>query len=251
MRLYVPDIELDTCACSEQVEQVKLCIGFGPIKKKKVKKYHSGFLDTNTFIMEEDGHLLVIDLADHAAVLERCRDATSVTVLLSHEHFDHISGLNQIRDVCASSFVVIASETCSERMQDTKANLSAYADVLAELGGKQIPEHWSPFACKAADITFENQYAFHWMGHAVEMFSTPGHSAGSCCIVVDDLIFVGDTVLENNLMVKFPGSSKKLYREVTVPLLEKWLLGNRVSCVYPGHGDVMKPEMAVGLIRDI
>lgn len=149
MRLYVPDIELDTCACSEQVEQVKLCIGFGPIKKKKVKKYHSGFLDTNTFIMEEDGHLLVIDLADHAAVLERCRDATSVTVLLSHEHFDHISGLNQIRDVCASSFVVIASETCSERMQDTKANLSAYADVLAELGGKQIPEHWSPFVCKA------------------------------------------------------------------------------------------------------
>ena len=251
MRLYVPDIELDTCACSEQVEQVKLCIGFGPIKKKKVKKYHSGFLDTNTFIMEEDGHLLVIDLADHAAVLERCRDATSVTVLLSHEHFDHISGLNQIRDVCASSFVVIASETCSERMQDTKANLSAYADVLAELGGKQIPEHWSPFVCKATDITFDNHYAFRWVGHEVELFSVPGHSAGSSCIVLDDMLFVGDTVLENNLMVKFPGSSKKLYRSVTAPLLEKWLMGTGVSCVYPGHGDVMSPEMALGLIRDI
>ena len=178
-------------------------------------------------------------------------NAASVTVLLTHEHFDHISGLNRIRDLCASSCRVIAGATCSERIQDEKGNLSAYADVLAELGGKQIPEHWSPFACKAADITFENQYAFHWMGHAMEMFSTPGHSAGSCCIVVDDLLFVGDTVLENNLMVKFPGSSKKLYRSVTAPLLERLLLGNRVSCVYPGHGDVMKPEVALGLIRDI
>jgi glyoxylase-like metal-dependent hydrolase (beta-lactamase superfamily II) len=83
------------------------------------------------------------------------------------------------------------------------------------------------------------------------MFFTPGHSAGSCCIVVDDMLFVGDTVLENDLMVKFPGSSKKLYRSVTAPLLENWLLGNRISCVYPGHGDVMSPEMALGLIRGV
>ncbi len=96
-----------------------------------------------------------------------------------------------------------------------------------------------------------NQYAFHWMGHAVEMFSSPGRSAGSYCIVVDDLLFVGDTELENNLMVKFPGSSKKLYRSVTAPLLEKWLMGNRVFCVYPGHGDVMSPKMAVEIIRGV
>ena len=216
-----------------------------------VNEFVSGFLDTNTYLLEEDGHLLIIDPSDHSAVLEKCRNAASVTMLLTHEHFDHIIGLNRIQDLCASSCVVIAGATCSERIQDTKANLSAYADVLAELGGKQIPKHWSPSSCKAADITFENQYAFRWMGHGVELFSTPGHSAGSCCIVVDDLLFVGDTVLENNLMVKFPGSSKKLYRSVTAPLLEKWLLGNRVSCVYPGHGDVMSPEMALGLIRDI
>ena len=216
----------------------------------KVEKFVSGFLDTNTYLMEEDKHLLIIDPADYADVLERCReDAT--TVLLTHEHFDHISGLNRIRDLCASSCRVIAGATCSERIQDEKGNLSAYADVLAELGGKRIPEHWSPFCCKAGDITFENQYAFHWMGHAVEMFSTPGHSAGSCCIVVDDMFFVGDTVLENYLMVKFPGSSKKLYRSLAVPLLERWLLGNRISCVYPGHGDVMEPGIAIELVRGV
>ena len=201
--------------------------------------------------MEEDGHLLVIDPVDHAAVQEKCRDASTVTVLLTHEHFDHISWLNRIRELCASSCRVIAGATCSERIQDTKANLSAYADVLAELGGKQIPDPWSPFSCKAADITFDERYAFRWMGHGVELFSTPGHSAGSCCIVLDDMLFVGDTVLENNLMVKFPGSSKKLYRSVTAPLLEKLLVENRVTCVYPGHGDVMTAKVALELIRGV
>ena len=241
-----------------------------------VEKFISGFLDTNTYVMEEDRHLLIIDPADHAALLERCRDASSVTVLLTHEHFDHISGLNRIRDLYTSSCRVIAGAVCSERIQDTKANLSAYADVLAELGGKQIPEPLSPFSCETADITCDDRYAFRWMGHVVELFSSPGHSAGSCCIVLDDMLFVGDTVLENNLMVKFPGSSKKLYRSVTAPLLEKLLVGetwseqlspgetlpeqlqpdallvrNCITCVYPGHGDVMSPEVALGLIRGV
>ena len=115
----------------------------------KIEKFITGFLDTNTYVMEENEHLLIIDPVDNATVLERCRGVASVTVLLTHEHFDHISGLNRIRDLYASSCHVIAGATCSERIQDTKANLSAYADVLAELGGKQIPEHWSPFVCKA------------------------------------------------------------------------------------------------------
>jgi len=222
----------------------------------KVERVVSGFLDTNTYLFEEEKHLLIIDPADSVSLLEMCRDAATVTVLLTHEHFDHVIGLNQIRDVCSSTCVVIAGKTCSERIQDTKANLSAYADVLAELGGKQIPEHWSPFSCKATDITFDIHYAFHWMGHGVELFSTPGHSVGSCCIVLDDMLFVGDTVLENNLMVKFPGSSKKLYREVTVPLLEKLLTRTlapekRITHVYPGHGEVMSPEVALRLIRGV
>ena len=88
---------------------------------------------------------------------------------------------------------------------------------------------------------FGHRYVFRWMNHAVALYYTPGHSAGSCCILLDDMLFVGDTVLENNLMVKFPSSSKKLDREVTVPFLEKLLVVNRVTRVYPGHGDVMSP----------
>ncbi len=145
--------------------------------------------------------------------------------------------------------MVIASEQCSERIQDMKTNLSAYADVLAELGGKHIPEHWSPFACKAADKTFGESISFRWLEHLVMIFYTPGHSAGSSCVLLDDMLFVGDTILENNLMVKFPGSNKKLYRKVTSPILEKLL--KKTKFVYPGHGDVMFPDVAFQLTRNV
>ena len=147
-----------------------------------VEKFVSGFLDTNTYLLEEDGHLLVVDPSDHAAVLDRCKEATNVTVLLTHEHFDHISGLNRIRDLCASSCRVIAGATCSKRIQNTKANLSAYADVLAE----KLPDQLQPGALLQ----------------------------GEC-------------------------------------LQEKLLTGNRITRVYPGHGDVMTPEVALGLIRGV
>ena len=49
-----------------------------------IEKFVSGFLDTNTYVMKEDRHLLIIDPADYATMLEKCRNATSVTVLLTH-----------------------------------------------------------------------------------------------------------------------------------------------------------------------
>ena len=211
-----------------------------------LKKLTLDFLNSNMYILEEDKHILIIDVIDSDDALQLCRHASFVTVLLTHEHFDHICGLNRLRDSC-SPCLVIASEACSERIQGAKENLSDYANVLAELSGKQIPASWEPFSCEAANITFNKNYVFHWMSHSVELLHTPGHSAGSACILVDDMLFVGDSVLESKLMVRFPGSSKKQYRDVTVPLLEQMLI--KAKLVYPGHGEAMTPEMAQKIIR--
>lgn len=240
-------------------------------KKPEVKKFVWGFLDSNMYLLEEDNHFLVIDPIDEDAALEKCSEASSVMVFLTHEHFDHISGLNRLRFFCCGknglksgvgdrrfnqiqnnaqnriSCKVIASETCSEGIQDARANLSAYADVLAALGGKQITNKWEPFVCEAADAVFSKNYLFFWMGHSVELFYTPGHSAGSSCLLLDDMLFVGDTILKNNLMVQFPGSSKKLYKEVTVPILKKLLA--RAKSVFPGHGDTITPDVAMSLLK--
>ena len=212
-----------------------------------IKKLTWNFLDSNLYLLEEDGHLLAIDFIDNKMAIQECREASSVTILLTHEHFDHICGLNKLRNAVPCQ--VIASETCSKKIQGNKANMSLYAETMAELARKQCPQYLVPFVCQKADIIFDKSFAFHWMGHSVECFSTPGHSAGSSCFLIDDMLFVGDTILENKLMVKFPGSSKKIFKEITVPLLESLLA--RVKVVYPGHGDAMLPEVAMEIIKSV
>lgn len=242
----------------------------------EVKKITWDFLDSNMYILQEGNHYLVIDPIDNDATFKIAVNAASVTIFLTHEHFDHICGLNTLRDICeckyennyrvnkmnegtffrnsddsiGSSFCcVIASEKCSVRIQNTKANLSVYADTLGELSGKPIHRNIKPFKCNEANITFKDSFLFHWMGHSVELFSTPGHSAGSSCALVDNLLFVGDKVLENNLMVRFPGSSKALFKNVARVLLEKLLI--KTSVVYPGHGNSISPDKATKIIREI
>ena len=207
--------------------------------------------DTNMYVIEENNHILIIDPNDNKLVYKMCSEASSITVLLTHEHFDHICGLNKLRNVRDKNMrpcLVVSNEKCSERLKNSKTNMSAYAEVLAQLSEKQLPVDWTPFTCEEADVTFNNQYSFLWMEHTVSLFYTPGHSEGSCCIVLDDdIVFVGDSILESRLMVKFPCSSRKRYRDATVPLLEK-LLKNATK-IYPGHGDVLTRETALEIIK--
>ncbi len=212
----------------------------------KVERYTWDFIDSNMYLIETGNHVLVIDPIDNEQALKKCEGAETVTVLLTHEHFDHICGLNKLRGFCS---IVIACEKCSERIQDSKTNMSAYAEALIQLGGIQSPKNWMPFACKCADITFTHKHEFQWMGHKVILFASPGHSEGSCCIMTEDVLFVGDSILRSHLMVKFPGSNKELYNSVTLPLLEKKL--QKVKVIYPGHGDMMTQDLALRLLRDV
>ena len=124
--------------------------------------------------------------------------------------------------------------------------MSAYADVLAEIAEKPLKEALEPFVCNQADVVFKEEYSFEWAGHLVKMIATPGHSAGSSCFLIDSMLFVGDTILDNNLMTRFPGSNKKIYLEKTAPKLKELLEVARI--VYPGHGDAMTRDEALAVI---
>ena len=82
----------------------------------QLTKYVWGFLDTNMYVLQTGNHVLVIDPVADTSMLEKCCAADSVIVFLTHEHFDHITGLNKLRSMVYCR--VIASERCSERIQD-------------------------------------------------------------------------------------------------------------------------------------
>ena len=74
----------------------------------------------------------------------------------------------------------------------------------------------------------------------------PGHSQGSCCILLNNkVLFTGDSLLaEYPVITRFPGGSSKDYKNISLPFL-KSLNPNLV--VYPGHG---KSERLGNILKD-
>ena len=71
--------------------------------------------------------------------------------------------------------------------------------------------------------------------HLIRLYSTPGHSLGSICAVVDDkCIFTGDSLLNVPVVTKLPGGSKKDYFEKTKVFFSKF---DDDILVFPGHGN--------------
>jgi len=183
------------------------------------------------YVLNAPGSLraLVIDPADRvsgivAAYLAglRCQKAT---VILTHEHFDHMSGVNRLRE--SMETVLIASRACSEAIPDPTRNLSRYAI------GEDL-------CCGPADVICDDEIThFDWEGFPVEVLLTPGHSPGSVCVAVDGRLFTGDSLLAATpTVVKLPGGSRSDL-ERSLALLYARFAG---APAYPGHGPAFTLE---------
>lgn len=140
----------------------------------------------NCYILLENGHAVIIDPNDEDRIEEVLRqyEAEPDYVLLTHEHADHISGLNGLRE--HYRFQTVASLPCSRRIQDIRSNLSRIFGVyLIFITGERV-RNYPKFVCEAADVTFEERLLFAWQEHKFEMVLTPGHSPGSAAIRLDE-----------------------------------------------------------------
>ena len=163
-------------------------------------------------------------------------------MILTHEHYDHISGVNWLKEnfenVC-----VLCSQLCADALDNPCRNLSEFWEVLFIGKEEEIREcvknmNIQPYYCKA-DETFEGEYEFIWQEHKVFLKETPGHSKGSICILVDEkILFSGDTLVTGHeTILRLPGGSKKDFAGITLPYLESL---DKEIMVYPGHGEPQK-----------
>ena len=199
----------------------------------EVRRFTWDYLDSNMYALIAEGQALVIDPIDSDEAFDYLKPFQEVTVLLTHEHFDHIWGLNRLR--AEHECTVIAQEKCSERIQNIKTNFSAMAETMLELSGKERHKRVEPFVCEKADITFEDRYVLKWAGVDIELFSTPGHSPGSACFSLSRCLFTGDSLLKKSAMLRFPGGSKIDYLQKAIPIIKKEL--KKAKLVFPGHGE--------------
>lgn len=204
---------------------------------------------SNMYLILEGKQALTVDPNTDADALKRIKDAQpeKVTVLLTHEHFDHISGVNLLRQ----HFVVevICLKECAEMLGDPGRNLAEFWDALImdkSDEDKRIGERVKDigYVCYA-DTVYEKEKKFTWCGHTVHMQELPGHSKGGSLIRLDGSItFTGDNLVNGKgVICRLPGGSKKEYATRTIPLLNSILDD---SMIFPGHG---KPER-MGKLRE-
>lgn len=200
-------------------------------------------LESNMFVIMKGEKALIIDSNEENGLsgLFENKHIKKVYILLTHEHYDHTSGVCWLQENFETT--LISNRPCAVRIAEERRNIPKLVSfVLAnkdkEDGGNRYQEFkkkYRPYTLHA-DVVYDAPCVFELMGMSFQATQTPGHSPGSWCLVVDDtFVITGDTLIQDTpVLVRFKESSPDEFRRMTLPYL-KGLDENLY--VLPGHGD--------------
>ena len=183
-----------------------------------------GEMRTNCYILsnEETKEALVFDPgADAERILEfvKSKGLSIQAVLLTHGHFDHIMGVDEIR-------------------RQTRATVYA-CEAERELLGNPDMNCAHMFNCEAAteaDIYVKDGQILTLAGLKIQVIHTPGHTSGGVCYYIEDakIVITGDTLFFEAVgRCDLPTSNEAAIIESITKKL--FVLPEDVT-VYPGHG---------------
>ena len=200
-------------------------------------------VNSNMYTILTTHEAIIFDPCEDEELLRLLKDneINKVHVFLTHEHYDHTSGLKWLRD--HEDYKLYCHVATSERLKSKRGSLPHLVSfVLAqqdkEDGGhryQDFKKSYLPYTCKA-DRSFENGDEFEIGQLHFKVTATPGHSRGSACYIMNDkLLFSGDTLLQDDAVIlRFPESDEYIYKEVTLPYLQSL---DKKLIVMPGHGN--------------
>ena len=195
----------------------------------------------NMYVIICNNKAIIIDpnMNDDVLYLLNYNNVESVMIMLTHEHYDHISGVNWLKS--KYNAIVICTNECGKNIVDPSKNISRYYEAMFNLSDKTnknniYVESKIPIYICTADITFQSELKFNYNNYNILIKETPGHSKSSSSIIMNnEIIFTGDSLLKNiSVNTRFPGGSRNKYYEETIPFY-KSLCQNLM--VFPGHGD--------------
>ena len=209
----------------------------------EIRQFVWDVVDSNSWLITEGNNGLLIDAIDSKELYQEIMRLDSLTIILTHSHFDHIYGLNQIREI-RSDAKVIATRLCSDYLGNIYKNMSSSATAFMVFYSGSNDIEVDPITCSPADVVFDDEHEFMWCDHRIRLAAFHGHSADSLIAFIDDrMMFSGDTILPIPTITRFPSGSTKIFWEEDMPRLRAIRAIKAISTmdggmtVYPGHGD--------------
>jgi glyoxylase-like metal-dependent hydrolase (beta-lactamase superfamily II) len=188
----------------------------------KLITFEAGIIAANCHILiSEKGNAVIIDAPGEAEdIISRIESEGAVIskILLTHGHFDHIDALNGLDGE------VFIHENDLPKLYDPLLNLSE------GLGSGHFTYGGGAAALKDGAIIKADELV-------IKVWHTPGHTNGSVCFIIDDMIFSGDALFKESLGRKdFPTGDSEIMKK-TLKMISGFNGGYEDYRVFPGHGE--------------
>lgn len=187
----------------------------------KIERFAAGPLDTNGYIVSENGKCLIVDPSLNCTnIVEAVKkeNLTPMAILLTHSHFDHYLGIYEVIEAFGDLPVWLHDEEKSI-ISDPDKNGAAWVGLRDSYTGETVM--YNEGENRIGDFTFTAIF-------------TPGHTPGGTCLLFGNEILTGDTLFSGSV-----GRSDFEYGNGSVLLdsIEKKLFTLPAeTVVWPGHG---------------
>lgn len=149
---------------------------------KEVIKLVLGALQTNTYILKEENHCIIIDPAgSYKRILNAVEGLTVDAICLTHGHFDHIQAVDKLVKELKCDVYISEYDECM--LRDGHKNCSALMGQPFEI--KCSVKHYDSFT-KIGN--FE-----------LNVMEASGHTKGSVLLLIDHIMFCGDVLFKEGI----------------------------------------------------
>lgn len=154
----------------------------------RIEKFVLGVLSTNSYIVsDENKNAVIFDCGVYSATISSYIEENELNlkkILLTHSHFDHMGGCAQLQEQTGAPVYIHEAE--AQWLNDGDKNLAnsfLYASFENVEDYRTIADG---DVINAGDLQFK-------------VMHTPGHSKGSVCYIIEDVIFAGDTIFAGSV----------------------------------------------------
>lgn len=168
-------------------------------------------VENNIWIVGDDSQVVVIDAAhDHGPIVEAVGDRTTVAIIATHGHNDHINAAGALADALDAPVWLHPDD------------LMLWRDVYPDRPPDESLAEGTTFAVGGAHL---------------RVIHTPGHTPGGCCLYDEaaGVVFSGDTLFRGG-----PGATGRSFSDfhtIIASIRDRLLILPDTTRTLPGHGD--------------
>lgn len=194
---------------------------YNTIRTMKIKSFVKPPIDNNNYLLIDEAtkEAALIDCSTFDdEILTAIDDEGAVLkyVLLTHGHFDHITGLNDTDE----DVEVLMHQADMEWITE----LNTYLPMVG------MP----PMKTPRIDAYLEDNQVIKLGETQIKVIHTPGHTQGGVCFLVNNNLFSGDTIFKESVgRCDLPGGN---FDQIVESIENKIFTLPNDIVIYPGHG---------------